>query len=236
MTVRESRDRPGLLPGVILDGEGVVFDTEQIWDEAQTEFLARRGIAYDRARVKPVLAGRSGADGMAFLQRTYNIPGDPGKLLRERVGLMRERLSEVKFMPGFPDFFQWLRSSYPVALATAMAPDLLELVNKQLKLRQLFGGHVYTLDDVAGKAKPAPDLFLHACRKLHRLPAQCVVVEDSPTGLAAAHSAGMLAIGLATTFMPVMLSSADRVARDLGDVRQIISAMNAADGRFGKDL
>jgi HAD superfamily hydrolase (TIGR01509 family) len=77
-------------------------------------------------------------------------------------------------------------------------------------LHALFEGRVYSADDVA-RGKPAPDLFLHAARDLGVAPDLCVVVEDSPSGVAAARAAGMPVVGFAGLTPRAALADADVV-------------------------
>jgi HAD superfamily hydrolase (TIGR01509 family) len=64
------------------------------------------------------------------------------------------------------------------------------------ELAQFFGTHVFTASMVP-RPKPAPDLFLHAAHKLGVAPSECVVIEDSPSGVRAAVAAGMQVFGFA---------------------------------------
>jgi beta-phosphoglucomutase-like phosphatase (HAD superfamily) len=203
---------------VIFDAEGVVVDTEKLWDLAQRDFLARRGLDYDRARIKPLLAGRASEEGMRELQRVLDLPGDPRELAAERLELLRSHLADVDYVPGFREFFAAIAPWFKTGLATAMEPELFELVDRRLELSELFRGHVYTLDNVAGRGKPAPDLFLHAASMLDSEPGSCVVIEDAPSGIAAARAAGMRCIGLATTFERELLAEADLVVESFAEL------------------
>lgn len=197
---------------ILFDGEGVVFDTEGIWDLAQAEFLLRRGIVYDRATIKPLLAGRSQVDGMSVLVKHYGLDGKIDAMVDERQSLFWRHLhSRVLFMDGFEAWWARTRDGSKRALATSMPRDMLDVVEQRLRLSQYFSKHVFSISDIDGASKPAPDLFLFAARKLGVEPARCVVIEDSPVGIDAARRAGMKSIGLATTFARPLLSCADRV-------------------------
>jgi sugar-phosphatase len=74
-----------------------------------------------------------------------------------------------------------------------------------------------TADDVR-RGKPEPEPYLLAAERLGMEPAQCVVIEDAPVGIEAAHAAGMRAIAVATTHRPHALSQADIIVRDIADV------------------
>jgi beta-phosphoglucomutase len=201
-----------LIDTIIFDAEGVVIDTEPIWDRGQEEFLRRRGCAYDRASTKHLLTGRSLAEGVRILQEQYDFPGDPALLAEERAEIVRDLFGRgVPFVPGFREFFERSRYTYGTCMATAMVPDLLDAVDQGVGLSRLFGGRLFTIADVRYRSKPEPDLFLHAARQLGSEPAACVVIEDAPKGVEAAKRAGMKCIALTTTFVREKLTAADQV-------------------------
>jgi beta-phosphoglucomutase len=218
------------LEAIVFDAEGVIIDTETIWDEGQRVFLGRRGIEYDRALVKPMLTGRSLKDGAATLAELYGIPGDPEELARERADIVRDLMPGVEFIPGFREFFDSVRERYRTCVATAMADDLFELVDRNLGLRDLFGGHVYMLSDVGHRSKPDPALFLFAAAKIETPPQACLVIEDSPHGVEAAHRAGMWVVGLATTYEPEALAGANEVVRTFAEI-DLAARRSFLDGR-----
>ena len=82
----------------------------------------------------------------------------------------------------------------PACVASSSAPDQLRRKLDLAGLRARFGSGVFSASMVA-RGKPAPDLFLYAAAQMAAPPARCVVVEDSPAGIAAARAAGMAAIG-----------------------------------------
>lgn len=209
----------GRLAAIVFDAEGVVVDTETIWDAGQAEFLGRRGIAYDRDLVKPLLTGRSAAEGVEVMRALYGFPGETAELAAERVAIVAGLMAGgAGLVSGFPAFHERVRRRYRVALATAMAVGLFDVVRRRLSLDTLFDGAVVTLDDVAGRSKPEPDLFLAAADRLGVVPGGCAVIEDAPHGVEAARRAGMVSVGLATTFGPALLGAADVVVGSFQEI------------------
>lgn len=204
---------------IIFDGEGVIIDSEPIWDRSQDEFLRRRGIRYDRERLKPLLAGRSMREGAELLQDEFGFPGEVGALAAERVDIVRDVfLRDADFIPGFLEFFEKIRPRFKTCIATMMPQKLLDAVVEKLRLKMLFGEHIYSPDAHSLPSKPAPDLFLFAARRLQVPPERCVVIEDSPNGLVAAKRAHMFSIGISTTFKPDQLTDADLVVRSFDEI------------------
>ncbi len=204
---------------ILFDGEGVVIDTERLWDLGQQEFLRRRGAIYDRERLKHLLAGRSMVEGVRILQEEYKFGGDPEALAHERISIVQELFrSQASFVPGFNSFFHRLPKSIKSCIATMMPKQLLEIVVAKLDLQQLFGERIYCPESDSLPGKPAPDLFLFAARKLLSPPQDCIVIEDSPVGIEAARRAGMFSIGIATTFPPNQLTGADNIVNSFDDI------------------
>jgi beta-phosphoglucomutase len=204
---------------IIFDADGVVIDSEKIWDEAQAEFSRRRGIPYERAKIKPLLAGTSQAEAMAIFKKEYGLSEDAQSLADERMALVKRGFENgVDFMSGFHEFFQRVRSNYRTCIATSMPEELLAIVDGRLGLSRLFGGRIFSLIAVGYRSKPNPDIFLHAAQQLGAEPANCLVIEDAPHGVEAARRAGMKCIGLATTFDRQTLSRADRVVDSFAQI------------------
>lgn len=187
---------------VIFDAEGVVVDTESLWDKAMDQLFKMYGRVYNRAEIKPQIAGRAMPSAMAHLNHLLALDADVEKMVEDLQNIVGELFAdEIACIPGFCDFFQFLRlQNIPVCIATSMAPALMDKVCMSIDLRSMFDGKVYHVADVQGRSKPAPDLFLYAADKLSTEPRHCIVIEDSPNGITAALSAGMTAVGLATTF------------------------------------
>ena len=105
-----------MIEAIIFDAEGVIIDTEPMWDRAQEEFLRRRGIAYDRKDVKHLLSGKSQAEAVEIIKAKHRLTGDNQTLANERRELVRRQLEEhVEFIPGFRDFFQRVQPEYRTA-------------------------------------------------------------------------------------------------------------------------
>ncbi|MGN9846385.1 HAD family hydrolase [Nonomuraea sp. H19] len=203
----------------IFDLEGVVLDTETIWDEAQRILLSRRGHDYNRAALKHQLTGLGAQQAIAALVAHYRLPDDPSSLLLERWEIMAELLSQgVNYIPGALDFVRHAAVVVDICAATSMDPSLLDIALSATDLRAGFPGPIFTSADVNGVAKPAPDIFLYAASKLGFESADCLVIEDAPHGIAAARAAGIPCIALCTTHKRYRLSGADMIFSDWSEV------------------
>jgi beta-phosphoglucomutase-like phosphatase (HAD superfamily) len=214
-----SRIEGRFLAAIVFDAEGVVVDTEPIWDDVQAEFLARRGIPYDRSLLKPLLSGRTVIASTRIFKSRFGLKGSTPDLARERIELMRARLSDgVRFLPGFVEFYARVANSYDIAIATSLDPDLLSIVDRELGLTAMFNGVVVTSADVQGRGKPKPDIFVHAAYLLGDPVERCLVLEDSPSGIRAALAARMYAVGLTSTHTAHELAEADHVVSSFTEI------------------
>lgn len=219
-----------MIDTIIFDAEGIVIDTETIWDKGQAIFLQRRGFVYDRERIKPLLTGRTLAEGVEVMKQAYRFDGDTEALARERADIVRELfMHETTFIDGFLPFFATVRGCYKTCIATSMDQELLELVDQHLNLSALFENRIYTLDKVGFRSKPNPDIFLYAAQQLESSPENCVVIEDAPHGIDAAKRAGMCCIAISTTYDPGKLQQADLIVNayteiDLAAVNRLVTA------------
>ncbi|WP_421989334.1 HAD family hydrolase [Roseococcus sp.] len=174
---------------VILDCDGVVVDSEPVAIAALAEFLQGIGLPVAEDYVYRHFLGRSWTTVTALLARDYQI-----RLSAEEVEAYKELLFErirtrVEPMPGIAAAIAAL--DRPACIASSSTPERLTVSLGKAGLSERFEGHVYSASLVKN-GKPAPDLFLHAAAAMGYAPEDCLVVEDSPAGIAAGLAAGMV--------------------------------------------
>lgn len=211
-----------MIDTIIFDAEGVVVDTEPLWDKSQEIFLERRGLTYDKKKLKPLMAGKSLVDGVVVMKQFYDLPGDKNDLAEERLTITRDLFaSESQFIDGFLEFFEAVKHQrFKYCIATSMEKSLMLLINDNLKLTEMFHGKIFFISDVDNRSKPDPAIFVYAGGKLESEPETCVVIEDSVNGVVGAKKAKMYCIGLTTTFSREQLfrAMADRVVDSFADI------------------
>ena len=204
---------------IIFDLEGVIVDSEIIWDTADRVFLCNYGAEFDRTRDKHLLAGKSFREGTDLLKWLYKLPKDLDVLAVERMDVVKECFrTEIKEIKGFRDFYSQIRHSHKTCVATAMHDELLKIADESIGLTELFGANLFSVSKVNNVGKPAPDIFLYAGRQVNAKPYECLVIEDAPHGIEAARRAGMKSIGIATTFPRAMLSAATQVVNSFAEI------------------
>jgi HAD superfamily hydrolase (TIGR01509 family) len=216
------------IEAIIFDAEGVVVDTEKLWDHSQDILLGNRGLIYDREYLKPRMAGQTLLDGATLMVEYYALSETPEIVASERHAIIHELFeNEISFIRGFQEFMEWVQNtSLKYAIATAMNKTLMEKVERKLGLERYFGENIYHIEDVGNKSKPAPDVFLLAAEKLGIGPESCLVIEDAPHGIEAAKRAGMRSAGLVTTFTRELLHKADIIADDFDAIVAFIERAN----------
>jgi HAD superfamily hydrolase (TIGR01509 family) len=194
---------------VIFDIDGTIVDNMHLHAEAFGVFAERHGLPAltqdDRAR----LDGRRNSEIFPILFKR-DVPREEWLAYEhEKEGLYRElsrgRLSPMKGLQTLIDRLKG--DGIPVALATS-APKL--NVTHTLAELDLTGAFpIIVRGDEVARGKPAPDVFIEAARRLGIEAADCLVFEDAPMGIEAAHAAGMRVVALTTSFEPAHFQRLD---------------------------
>ncbi|MDX6622702.1 MAG: hypothetical protein QOE75_634 [Solirubrobacterales bacterium] len=206
----------GLPDAVIFDNDGLLLDTESVWTRAEEDLFERRGTAFTPAD-KLELVGTSAEIAGGILERRLGEPGRAAELIEELNELVVAELEHgVEAMIGARELLHALvERGTPIGL---VSNSPLIFVRRSLEIVG-FVDHfdvVLSAHEVAAP-KPAPDPYLEACRRLGVEPGPNVVVlEDSPTGVAAAVAAGLTVIGVPSV-EGVALEEAHHLAVSLED-------------------
>jgi HAD superfamily hydrolase (TIGR01509 family) len=209
---------------IIFDLDGVIINSETLWDESSRIFLKRRGLTYHRSRVKPLCTGKSLIDGTAIIKAFYHLCDDTRTLAEERKSIVGELYHEkIDFIDDCEQFLRRLKQeNIPMAIATSSDTELLEIVLQRLNLTAFFGEQIYTLAQVDYLSKPSPAIFLFVANRLGIPPAECIVIEDSPNGVQAAKNANMFCIGIETTYNARLLEAADIVLKNYAAIEAFL--------------
>ena len=219
-------------PAVVFDLDGVLLDSETAWTRAETRLFERYGRTYG-ADEKRLLIGGSLGETAEELERLLERPGASEGLLEELLALAAEEFAgPVEPMPGALELVGELRrTGRPMAVASNSQRRLVDLALDGSGLGEAFDA-VVAGDEVA-HPKPAPDLYLEACRHLGTAPDGALAIEDSPRGATAARTAGLFVIGI--PYLPGLELDADLLAGSLEDagVRAVLGLPPSPDARPG---
>jgi HAD superfamily hydrolase (TIGR01509 family) len=177
---------------IIFDCNGVLVDSERIVASVASQELTRAGFALAPEVFARYFTGRRPADMFTEIERAARrrLPAN-FELTLKTATLARFR-RELRATAHVVHALTWLRE--PKCVASSSPFDRIRLSLETTDLIRFFDPYLFSGTEVP-KGKPAPDLFLLAAAKMHVQPADCIVVEDSPVGVAAAVAAGMTAIG-----------------------------------------
>ena len=184
----------GTPPPIVFDCDGVLLDTEAGWTRAETILFERYGHPYGPEE-KRRLIGLALPEAARRFEEMLGQSGRAAELLDEVMDLVAEDFRRgVEIMPGVRELLAELRGTRPMAVASNSYRRLVDLSLQVAGLDGVF--KVVITGDEIERPKPAPDIYLEACRRLAVSPTEAVAIEDSPAGVAAARAAGLYVIGI----------------------------------------
>jgi len=173
---------------IIFDCDGVLVDSEPLAMRVLVAAISAQGITVSPDVAYRDFLGRSLASISTSLLDSHGAPLGPATLASMRHDLYALYRQELRPSPGLPEILGQLKIPFCVASSSE-----LERIRLSLELTGLlpwFEPHIFSASMVEN-GKPAPDLFLHAAHQMGVHPSRCLVIEDSPAGIAAARNAGM---------------------------------------------
>jgi HAD superfamily hydrolase (TIGR01509 family) len=189
-----------VIEAVVFDLDGVVIDSEQIWDDVREQLVKERGGRWhDRAHAD--MMGMSSPEWSRYMHEVIGLPETPEEINDEVVRGMLERYrGRLPLIPGAADAVRRLAAEFRLGVASSSNRPLIETVLERARIADLFEAVVSSEEVAAGK--PAPDVYLEAARRLGVDPHRCTAIEDSANGIRAARAAGMRVIAIPNTHYP----------------------------------
>jgi HAD superfamily hydrolase (TIGR01509 family) len=178
-----------VIDAVVFDMDGVLVDTEQVWDEVREE-LARDwgGRWHDGAQ--RAMMGMSSLEWSRYMHEVIGLPQTPAEIDAEVVRRLLDRYRhELPVIPGAVAAVRRLAARFPLAVASSSNRPVIDAVLDAAGVADAFAATVSS--EEVGRGKPAPDVYLKAARRLGVAAARCAAIEDSSNGMRAAHAAGM---------------------------------------------
>ena len=200
-----------MIEAVVFDLDGVLLQSEEVWDAVRERYVRERGGRYDD-EVQRAMMGMSAPEWSRYLHDEAGVPDEPDAINRAVVERMLEAYRrELPLISGAQEAVHRVATAFPLALASSANREVFEAVLELAHLRDCFGATVSSEEVAHGK--PAPDVYLEAARRLGFAAENCAAVEDSHAGIRSAKAAGMRVIAIPNAGYPP-----DAAALALADV------------------
>jgi HAD superfamily hydrolase (TIGR01509 family) len=217
-----------MIEAVVFDLDGVLLESEEIWDDVRERYVRERGGHYD-ADAQRAMMGMSSKEWSRFINEQLGVEASPAEINADVVDLMIARYREhLPLVPGAREAVERMAAVFPLGIASSSNRPLIAVVLELARLNWLFRATVSS-EEVA-RGKPTPDVYLEAARRLDVEPHRCAAVEDSHSGIASAKAAGMLVVAIPNRRYPPdedALTQADVV---LSSITELAPEMIQADG------
>jgi HAD superfamily hydrolase (TIGR01509 family) len=178
-----------VIAAVIFDLDGVLVDSEHVWDDARRALAAEGGGRW-HDRASRDMMGMSSPEWSRYMHDVIGLADPPEEISAEVVRRLEEIYRErLPLLPGAVEAVERLAERWPLGLASSSNRELIDLVLELSGLGDRF--RVTVSSEEVARGKPAPDVYLEAARRLGLEPGSCAAVEDSENGILSAKAAGM---------------------------------------------
>jgi HAD superfamily hydrolase (TIGR01509 family) len=214
-----------LIDAVIFDLDGLLIDSESVWDEARREYVAEHAGTW-REDATRAMMGMASIEWSRYVRDQLGVDRPPETISEEvaqRVSdLYREHLP---LLPGAREAVQRLAARWPLGLATSSNREVIDLVLELAGLASAFRATVSS--EEVGRGKPAPDVYLEVARRLGVSAESCAATEDSQNGILSASAAGMRVIAVPNSEFPPGAEAMEAAALVLDSLDQLTAEAGA---------
>ena len=189
-----------MIEAVVFDLDGVLLDSEQVWDAVRERLVHERGGRW-HGQAQADMMGMSSVEWSRYMHDELGLTEPPEEISAEVVHRMlasyRERLPLIE---GAADAVERLAARWPLGLASSSNREVIDAALETGGLASLF--RVTVSSEEVERGKPAPDVYLEAASRLGVTVERCAAVEDSRNGIGSARAAGMRVIALPNAHYP----------------------------------
>jgi HAD superfamily hydrolase (TIGR01509 family) len=188
------------ITAVIFDLDGVILDTEELWDEVREGLARQRGGNWsDQAQAD--MMGMSSPEWSRYMHEVVGVAEPPEEINREVVARMLDRYAKrLPLIDGAVEAVERLATRWPLGLASSSNRELIDRALEVSGLARHF--QATASSEEVPRGKPAPDVYLEAARRLGVEPTACAAIEDSANGIRSAHAAGMKVVAIPNPAFP----------------------------------
>ncbi|GAB3505990.1 HAD family hydrolase [Amycolatopsis cihanbeyliensis] len=207
------------MDAVIFDLDGVLVDSETVWDATRRAVVAEHGGTWTE-QASRALMGMSTPEWARYLVDELGARLTAERAAEVVVDRMAERYAAgPPVLPGAVEVVRAVGRDYPVAIASSSPPVLIDAFLDATGLADLVG--VALSSEEVGAGKPEPDVYLEAANRLGVAPRDCVAVEDSTNGLRSALAAGMTVVAVPNPHFPPEVDVLARAGSVLNEVSEL---------------
>jgi HAD superfamily hydrolase (TIGR01509 family) len=189
-----------VIDAVVFDLDGVIIDSEELWDEIREGLARERGGRWSE-QAQADMMGMSSTEWSRYMHEAVGLPEPPEEINREVVRRMLDRYSQgLPLIDGAVDAVKRLAARWPLGLASSSNRELIDHVVELAGLAPYF--KVTVSSEEVERGKPAPDVYLEAARRLGVQASRSVAIEDSASGIRSAHAAGMQVVAIPNRAFP----------------------------------
>jgi HAD superfamily hydrolase (TIGR01509 family) len=208
-----------VIAAVIFDLDGVLIDSEQVWNTAREQLTKELGGRWRESAQRDMM-GMSSLEWSRYMHDDLGI-GLPPQEISDEVVRRLERLyrERLPLLPGAREAVERLAARWPLGVASSSNRPLIELVLELAGIADRF--RVTVSSEEVQRGKPAPDVYLEAARRLGRDSVDCGAIEDSEKGILSARAAGMRVVAIPNPDFPPgdeALAAADVVLESLDEL------------------
>ena len=189
-----------MIEAVVFDLDGVIVDSEQVWDDVREQLAKERGGRWHDG-AQAAMMGMSSPEWSAYMHEEIGLAESPQEINDEVVRRLLARYREsLPLIEGAAAAVRRLAPELALGVASSSNRPIIDAVLATAGIAELFG--VTVSSEEVARGKPAPDVYLEAARRLGVAPQRCAAVEDSSNGLRSAHAAGMRVVALPNAHYP----------------------------------
>jgi HAD superfamily hydrolase (TIGR01509 family) len=203
---------------VVFDLDGVLVDSEQVWDEIREQLARERGGTWSDTAQQDMM-GMSSPEWSRYMHERVGLKESPDEINAEVVRRLQARYAEkLPLLPGAVEAVHRLGARWPLGLATSSNRPVITTVLEAAQLTPFFAATVSSEEVAHGK--PAPDVYVEAARRLGVDPRRAAAIEDSHNGIRSARAAGMRVVAIPNPHFPPgdALDEADVVLSSLDEL------------------
>ena len=207
------------IEAVIFDLDGVLVDSEHVWDEVREELARERGGRWhDRAQAE--MMGMSSVEWSSYMHDVIGLAESPEEIDAEVVRRMQARYAEeLPLVEGGVEAVRRLAADFRLGLASSSNRPIIAAVLQAAGIDGLFEATMSS--EEVPRGKPAPDVYLETARRIGVAADRCVAIEDSANGIRSAHAAGMCVLAIPNRRYPPPADALVLATTTLGSLAEL---------------